>query len=149
MAENTLSCNVGGTRAARIVGVNCYRTLDHWIRTGLLPVEKPAHGPGSKRGFSFLDLIRARAVVRLRQQGASLQAIRKVTATLSERYAVADPLAETSRLIVAGERLYWADTEGKLLDVLRDQYAAGPLVILDVPELVRDTAARIAMVCAA
>ena len=99
--DDTLNFKIGGWRAARIIGVK-YTNLDFWIRTGLLSPAIPARGKGTRRGFSFLDLIRARTVVRLRSENVSLQAIRKVMDELTERYRIADPLADTSRLVVAG-----------------------------------------------
>ncbi len=147
MAE-VLDCRIGGELASRIVGVK-YRTLDSWVRTGLLTVTREAHGPGSRREFSFLDLIRARCVAHMREQGVSLQTIRRVQAELVERYGESDPLTQTARLVVAGNVMFWIMDDGELLNVLRGQYAARPLVFLDLPSLVRDTAVKMVEVCAA
>ena len=140
---DVLDCRLGGWRTARVVGVK-YCTLDSWVRTGLLPKPAiPGRGKGSRRGFSFVDLIRARTVARLRQEGVSLQTIRKVVRTLSEQYCVGDPLAQTADLVVAGGEVFWATDEVTLLNVLRQQLAARPLVLVDMSELVADTAAKV------
>lgn len=142
------SCTVGGHRAARITGVP-YRTLDGWIRTGLLPVTKPASGKGSRRQLSFLDLVRARTVARLRSEDVSLQTIRKAVAMLSDRFGIEDPLTQTGRLLVAGDRIYWAVDDATLLDVLKAQLGARPLILVDLGELVLDLSRKVAEVCAA
>ena len=145
---DVLDCRLGGWHAARIVGVK-YRTLDRWIRTGLLPRPAiPAEGKGTRRGFSFLDLVRARAVAHLRRQGISLQNVRKVVAELAH-YGFDDPLIQTGQLVVAGERLFWVLDDMALLDVLRDQLAARPLVILPVAEIVANTKMKVAAIAAA
>lgn len=145
---DVLACRVGGHRAARIVGVP-YDTLHWWVKTGIVSVTTPAQGKGSRRGFSFLDLIRARTVARLRAEGVSMQTIRKAVAELSARFGVADPLTETARLVVAGERLFWALDDRTLLDVLKAQLGARPLILVDMSELVLDLSRKVAEVCAA
>lgn len=148
MAGTLYDCELSSKQVQRLVGLSCYRTLDHWVRTNLLPVTVPAQGNQQARRWSFVDLIRARAVADMRRQGVSLQRIRKAVDILTERLGEGDPLA-AGRLVVAGERLYWAMDEATLLDVLRGQLAAGPLVILDVGAIARELAPRVAELCAA
>lgn len=131
---NAIDFRVGGWRAARIVGVP-YRTLDSWVRTRLLTCEVPAQGKGTRRGFGLIDLVRARAVAEMRKEGASLQAIRQVVAELTDHYAVTDPLA-LGRLLVAGSELFWDIDDATLLNVVKQQLAARPLILLDVGEIV-------------
>lgn len=141
-------CLLGSKQVQKLVGLDCYRTLDSWVRTGLLAVTVPAHGKQTKRRWTFVDLIRARAVADLRRQGVSLQAIRRAVALLTERLGEGDPLA-AGRLVVTGERLFWALDDVTLLDVLRGQLAAGPLVILDVGALARELQPKALELCAA
>ena len=138
---DVLTCTIGGWRAARVAGVP-YRTLDRWVRTGLLTCESPANGKGTRRGFSFLDLIRARAVAHLRRQGVSLQMIRHVLEALTEKWRVQDPLLQ-GRLVVAGDELKWVLDDKALLDALTGQLAATPLVILPVGEIVSNTREKV------
>jgi len=148
MAE-VLDCRIGVELASRIVGVK-YRTLDSWIRTGLLTVTRAARGTGSRREFSFLDLIRARCVNHMRQAGVSLQTIRQVQAQLIERYGVQDPLTQPGKLIIAGGNdVHWETDDNKLLNVLKGQYAARSLVILDMPVLAQETHQKMLEVCRA
>ena len=145
MEQHTL---FGAGESARILGLK-YRTLDHWIRTGLLPVEQPAAGPGTRRGLSFLDLIRAMTVKRLREEGVSLQAIRKVIEVLTEHYHVDDPLTQDGRLLLAGDRVWWAVDDRTVIDILKGQLGMKPLVILEVGEVVEDVRRGLREYCAA
>ena len=140
-------CEVGGLRAARIVGVK-YRTLDHWVRTGLLPeTATAAQGKGTKRGFGLADLVRARTVAFLRGEGVSAQMIRKAIAELGTRWNVTEPLLQ-GRLVVAGSKLFWALDDKALLDILTGQLAARSLVIIPVGEMVAEMREALLLACA-
>ena len=55
------------------------RQLDYWARTGLLPPSgRRAAGRGTKRRYTFRDVVAAMTVLELRRKGCSLQTIRKV-----------------------------------------------------------------------
>ena len=126
-------------QVAEVVGIK-YATLDSWLRPergGFLECTEPAAGRGSNRGFSFLDVLRIDAVARMRRGGVPLQTIRQVLTDLTERYRVEDPLL-AGRLVVAGTRLFWALDDATLLDVLTQQLASTPLVILPVGEMIKD-----------
>lgn len=138
----------GGGEAARILGLK-YRTLDHWIRTGLLPVEQPAAGPGNRRGLSFLDLVRAMAVKRLRQEGLSLQAIRRVIEVLTEHYHVDDPLAQDGRLLVIDGAVFWAADSETVINVLRQQAGMKNVLLLEVAQMAEDVRRCLREYCAA
>ena len=143
------ACEVGGLTASRIVGVK-YRTLDNWLRTGLLPeTTTPAQGKGTKRGFGIIDLVRARVVARLKVEGVSVRTIRAVLAALGERWGVNDPLLQGGRLVVAGSELFWAFDDATLLNVLTGQLAARPLIILPMGEIISETCVRLLESCAA
>ena len=138
---------VGGLRASRLVGVK-YRTLDGWVRTGLLPeTATPAEGKGTKRGFALADLVRARAVKFLRGEGVSMQTIRKALAELDTLWAVTEPLLQ-GKLVVAGSKLFWALDDKALLDILTGQLAARSLVIVPVGAMVSEMRAALLLACA-
>lgn len=141
-------CQLSTVQVQRLVGLDCYRTLDNWVRTGLLPVTVPGRGPGRDRRWSFVDLIRARAVADMRRRGVSLQTIRKAVDILTKQLGEQDPLA-VGRLIVASDRLFWAIDDATLLEVLSGQLASGPLMILDVGAIARELAPKVAEMCAA
>ena len=133
---------IGGFQAARIVGVP-YRTLDNWIRTGLLSVEVPASGLGTRRCFSFNDLLRAKIVAELRAQGVETHIIRRTQEELTATWGIKDPLGQTSRLVVVGEKLLWALDDQSLLDALNGQSAAARLLVLPVGAMCRELRSKI------
>jgi len=69
--------------AARIVGIS-YSRLDSWDRRGnfFKPSIAEADGRGSQRVYSFEDLVQLGAIKTLRNQGASLQSLRKAQRTM-------------------------------------------------------------------
>ena len=82
-------------------GVNA-RTLDHWAATGFLtPSVKDAVGTGTRRVYSFSDVVAARAAKELRSAGISLQSLRTVVKLLRRTEFGVD-LAEAC-LIVSGK----------------------------------------------
>ena len=123
---------IGGWKAARLVDVP-YRTLDHWIRTDLLTVEVPADGAGSRRDFSFLDLLRAKTVAELRRQGVSLQQIRRAQGLLTERWGEVDPLGQGHRLVLADNgELMWAVDDRTLMQIVSGQLAGRAFMVLPI-----------------
>jgi hypothetical protein len=53
-----------------------YRTLDYWVRTGLVFATVDAEGSGSQRLFSEDDVRLIRLVTKIRKMGFELKAIR-------------------------------------------------------------------------
>ena len=74
------------------------RQLDHWAWTGFL---RPSAAGAVKRHYSFDDLVRVRVVMRLKDQGVTLQMIRKAVDKLQEYSS--DPLRELSLVGLNGE----------------------------------------------
>jgi DNA-binding transcriptional MerR regulator len=95
------------------------KTLHAWDKTGFLsPSVGQARGTGTRRIYSFQDLVAVRVVRELREAGISLQALRKVVAFLrGRRKGVAHPMAETF-LLTDGTDVY-AKTGDSLLSALR------------------------------
>ncbi|MBI2963084.1 MAG: MerR family transcriptional regulator [Deltaproteobacteria bacterium] len=121
------------TGACRIVGVTP-RQIQYWDEIGLVkPSARPAAGRGSRRRYSFLDLVRLSVVRALIERGLQPQKIRKSLAALREAYPeVLDPLGE-QKLVTDGERLFLVTADRRrILDVLERQFvfsiALGPLV---------------------
>ncbi len=72
------------------------KTLHFWDRSGFLsPSVVRAHGTGSRRIYSFRDLVALRVAAQLRDAGISLQSLRKVVSTLRKMHGLEQPLAET------------------------------------------------------
>jgi DNA-binding transcriptional MerR regulator/predicted RNase H-like HicB family nuclease len=67
----------GSKTVLRLTGIT-YRQLVHWDKTGLVGSSvRAAAGRGSRRVYSFEDLIALRVVARLLDAGISLQAVRR------------------------------------------------------------------------
>ncbi len=141
-------CLLSAKQVAQVVGLK-YATLDRWLRPergGFLECAEGARGRGSRRGFGFLDILRNDTLAMHRRGGVSRQTIRRVLADLIEKYAVSDPLLEGG-LVVAGSRLFWAIDDRTLLDVLKQQLAAAPLVVIPMGEMIREDWNKVVAIC--
>jgi DNA-binding transcriptional MerR regulator len=95
--------------------------LEHWDRSGIVkPSVKAGAGKGTRREYSFQDLVALKVSKRLREEGISLQKIRKALAWLRKNFPdVRQPLAEL-RFVTDGLNLFVLDRDPeKILDVLR------------------------------
>jgi DNA-binding transcriptional MerR regulator len=125
----------------RIVGIS-YRQLDYWDKTGLIrPSVQKARGKGSRRLYSFEDLVELRVVAKLLGAGISLPAVRKATRYLRHHFAdVVRPLARLA-LQTDGKRVLVQTTDGKHLV---DATAGGQVVItVAVAPIVQDLRERV------
>ncbi len=67
-----------GKRAAEIVGIT-YRQLDYWARTDLVrPSLRAAQGSGSRRLYSYRDLLELKVIKNLLDAGIKLESVRDV-----------------------------------------------------------------------
>jgi DNA-binding transcriptional MerR regulator/predicted RNase H-like HicB family nuclease len=112
--------------ARRVVGIS-YRQLDYWDKTGLLgPSVKQAGGKGSRRVYSFEDLVELRVIAKLRALGVSLSAVRTAAHYVRRHFAdLVRPLARLA-LVVDGTRVLVKETNHKHLV---DATAEGQMVI--------------------
>jgi len=117
----------------RIAGITL-RQIQYWDEIGLVkPSARPATGRGSRRLYSFLDLVRLSVVRTLIERGLSPGKIRRGLSALRQFHPdLLDPLARL-KLVTDGERLFLVtDDTQKILDVLDRQFAfsvaLGPLV---------------------
>ena len=117
----------------RIVGITP-RQIQYWDEIGLVkPSARPANGRGSRRRYSFPDLVRLSVVRALIERGLAPGKIRRGLAALRQHQPeLLDPLARL-KLVTDGERLFLVtDDREKILDVIDRQFAfslaLGPLV---------------------
>jgi predicted RNase H-like HicB family nuclease len=96
------------------------RQVEHWATTGVVRPSIPAAGKGTRRGYSFKDLVALRVAKRLKDEGISLQKIRKTLNLLRKNFlGVKEPLAEL-RLLTDGETIFVMDRDPqKILDTLK------------------------------
>jgi DNA-binding transcriptional MerR regulator len=99
-----------------------YRQVDHWATTGVVrPSIKTAAGKGSRREYSFKDLVQLRVAKALRDGGISVQKIRKVLAWLRRHFPeIKAPLAEL-RFVTDGANIFIVDRNPeKIMDTLKE-----------------------------
>ena len=81
MSEHGFSGTQGGRR---IVGIT-YRQLDYWARTDLVrPSLADASGSGSRRRYSYQDLLELRVIKSLLDAGIKLESVRNAFEYLRE-----------------------------------------------------------------
>jgi DNA-binding transcriptional MerR regulator len=115
----------GGKRAAEIVGIT-YRQLDYWARTDLVrPSLVDASGSGSRRLYSYRDLLELKVVKDLRDAGIRLESIREVFSYL--RLNLGEEIV-TANLVITGNRVVLANSGEEIVDLL--QQGQGVLNIL-------------------
>lgn len=79
------------------------QTLHHWAKTGfIVPSIRDGKGPGSRRLYSFRDVLSLRVARRLRDEGISMAKLRRVVSHLRDKEGVENPLVETF-LVVKGD----------------------------------------------
>ncbi len=111
MAEQGYS----GTKAAQVVGIT-YRQLDYWARTGLVrPSLVDAAGSGSRRQYSYRDLLELKVIKNLLDAGIKLESVRDVFEYLRSHL---NEDVVTAHLVIDGSSVVFCDGED-LIDVVR------------------------------
>lgn len=105
-----------GPQVCTLVGIT-YRQLDYWARTGLLaPSIATAKGSGSKRRYSYHDVLELKVIKNLLDAGVSLQRARQAVDCLRANLGV--DLAAAS-LILSGTSSVLAMSNGEIVDLLQ------------------------------
>jgi DNA-binding transcriptional MerR regulator len=109
-----MSDGFSGTQAAKVVGIS-YRQLDYWARTDLIrPSLSDAAGSGSRRRYSYKDLLELRVIKTLLDAGIKLESVRDVFEYLREH--VQEDIA-SAHLVINGNSVVLARGD-ELVDVL-------------------------------
>jgi DNA-binding transcriptional MerR regulator len=104
-----------GTQVCTVVGIT-YRQLDYWARTGLLrPSIVDATGSGSKRRYSYGDVLELKVIKRLLDAGLKLQQARQAVECLRGDLGVD---LGSAQLVLADSRSILATSDGELVDLL-------------------------------
>jgi DNA-binding transcriptional MerR regulator len=104
-----------GTQTAKVVGIS-YRQLDYWARTDLIrPSLTDAAGSGSRRRYSYGDLLELKTIKKLIDAGIKLEQVRKVFEYLREH--VATDIA-SAHIVIDGGSVVLCDGD-HLVDVLK------------------------------
>jgi len=119
-------------RSAEIVGIT-YRQVDYWARTNLVrPSLADAEGSGSRRQYSYRDLLELKAIKTLLDAGIRLERVRKVFAFL--RDALGEEVVQTT-LVISGDSVLIRQGKDEIWDaVLEGQGVLNILPLAGVKE---------------
>ncbi len=105
-----------GKKAAEIVGIT-YRQLDYWARTDLVrPSVADAAGSGSRRRYSYRDLLELKVVKTLLDSGIKLESVREAFSYLRDH--LGEDIA-SAQLIISGGSAILVRDDDELIDVLK------------------------------
>ena len=115
MREAPAQAGFSGTKAAKIVGIS-YRQLDYWARTDLVrPSLTDAKGSGSRRAYSYRDLLELRVIKSLLDAGIKLESVRTAFDYLRQHV---DTDIAAAHLVISGNDVILCDGDN-LIDVMR------------------------------
>ena len=136
--SNTASTEgFSGRQTADVVGIS-YRQLDYWARTDLIrPSLTDASGSGSRRRYSYQDLLELRVVKTLIDAGIRLESVREVFAYL--RTHVSADIA-SAHLVISGQTVVLAQGD-ELIDVVKQ--GQGVLNVLSLAGVKSDIDAQL------
>jgi len=120
-----------GARAAEIVGIT-YRQLDYWARTNLIrPSLADAAGSGSRRRYSYRDLLELKVVKKLIDAGIRLESVREVFAYLREHM---NTDVASAHLVISGTDVLLCEGDDLINVVRRGQGVLNVLPLAGVKE---------------
>ncbi len=136
--SNTASTEgFSGRQTSEVVGIS-YRQLDYWARTDLIrPSLTDASGSGSRRRYSYQDLLELRVVKTLIDAGIKLESVREVFAYL--RTHVSADIA-SAHLVISGQTVVLAQGD-ELIDVVKQ--GQGVLNVLSLAGVKSDIDAQL------
>ncbi|MFN0025581.1 MAG: MerR family transcriptional regulator [Acidimicrobiales bacterium] len=115
-APDSNQIGYSGRRAAEIVGIT-YRQLDYWARTDLIrPSLVDASGSGSRRQYSYRDLLELKVVKNLLDAGIRLESVRGAFSYLREH--LGEDVSAVN-LVISGRQSVLVSTGAEIIDLLR------------------------------
>ena len=127
-----------GKRSAEIVGIT-YRQLDYWARTDLVrPSVADAKGSGSRRRYSYRDLLKLKVIKTLLDSGLRLETVREVFSYLQDQLGED---VESANLVVYGTTSVVTRSGEELIDLV--QKGQGVLNVLPLAGIKDEVDARI------
>ena len=116
MTTQRIDEGFSGRKAAEIVGIS-YRQLDYWARTDLIrPSVADAAGSGSRRAYSYRDLLELKVVKQLLDGGVKLEQVRNAF-----RY-IRDQLGEdvaSANIVLSGSGTVVVQSDDELVDAVK------------------------------
>src|SRR3954469_1890453 len=106
-----------GKKAAEICGIT-YRQLDYWARTDLIrPSLADAKGSGSRRRYSYRDLLELKVVKNLLDAGIRLESVRDAFSYLRDQ--LGEDVAAVNLVISGRNSVVLARSGEELVDLVR------------------------------
>jgi DNA-binding transcriptional MerR regulator len=137
MSNESLHEGFSGRQTAEVVGIS-YRQLDYWARTDLIrPSLTDASGSGSRRRYSYQDLLELRVIKTLLDAGIKLESVREVFNYLREH--VTSDIA-SAHLVISGQTVVLAQGD-ELIDVVKR--GQGVLNVLSLAGVKNDVDAQL------
>lgn len=138
MNERTPEEGWSGQKTAEVVGIT-YRQLDYWARTNLVrPSLVDAKGSGSRRRYSYRDLLELKVIKRLLDAGIKLELVREVFIYMREN--LGEDIT-TANLVIQGSKTVLIQTGDELIDLVKK--GQGMLNILPLAGVKDEIDARI------
>jgi DNA-binding transcriptional MerR regulator len=104
-----------GKQASEIVGIS-YRQLDYWARTNLVrPSGADAKGSGSRRVYTYRDLLELRVIKNLLDSGIRLESVREVFMYLRNHV---DTEITAAHIVINGQSVVLCQGD-QLIDVMK------------------------------
>ena len=141
-------------QVAGLAGVT-YQTLDRWLTDGVVTCDVPAEGTGSRRRFTYRDIVFVILARTLKSQDLPISAVRSLLRVLRSNWQDDDPDHAGCLLVKS-----WGDASGGLwlpdlsrvdgfLDSVRTMEVTpgtwtGVIVLIDVGFLAKQALAQIA-----
>ena len=127
-----------GKRAAEIVGIT-YRQLDYWARTDLIrPSVADASGSGSRRSYSYQDLLELKVIKTLLDAGIRLETVRGIFEYM--RNELGEDVA-SANLVIHGNTSVLVRSGEEIIDLI--QKGQGVLNVLPLAGVKEDLDAAI------
>lgn len=105
-----------GVMTAKVTGIS-YRQLDYWARTELIrPSLIDASGCGSRRSYSYRDLLELKLIKRLLDGGVDLKMIRQAFSYIREN--LGDDV-DSANVVIGPTGTVVVRTDGELVEAAR------------------------------
>lgn len=125
-------------QVVKIAGVT-YRQLDHWDRINFIkPSAKKAKGSGSRREYSYQDLLRFKVAKRLLDGGVSFQAVMHAFDYMENE--LKDDIL-TANLVIEGDQVTYVRDAQEIVDLI--QRGQGVLNMVGIPAINNELEAEV------
>jgi len=115
-----------GRQAAEIVGIS-YRQLDYWARTDLIrPSLTDASGSGSRRSYSYRDLLELKLIKSLLDGGVKLEQVRQAFTFIREHLGED---VSSANIVLSGKGTVVVQTQDELVDTVRNGQGVLSLIL--------------------